>query len=405
MRAKLEKFEKRNVAILAASQALFQTVSVLIMTVGGLAGLIVSADKSLATLPISATMVGTMVGTVPASLLMGRIGRRAGFILGALIGALGGGLGALGMIQGSLLLLCAGMLLVGIYQAFAQYYRFAAAEAASASFKSQAISLVVAGGVVAAIAGPQIGVLAKDLAGAEFAGSFLAIVVLSIMAAALLAFIRMPPLAVAGTDNDARPLAEIVRQPKFLLALGGAAVGFGVMILAMTATPLAMVAHNHATSDAAFVIQWHVLGMFVPSFFTGFLIARFGVLTMMLAGVAALAGHVAISLSGLALLHFLSALILLGVGWNFLYVGGTTLLTETYRPSEKTKVQALNDFSIFGVVVAASFASGWLMHGVGWIGVNLAALPFLAATAIAVVSLMLFRTRAPGPLADVHDPA
>ena len=145
--------------------------------------------------------------------------------------------------------------------------------------------------------------------------------------------------------------------------------------------------------------------MFVPSFFTGFLIARFGVLTMMLAGVAALAGHVAISLSGLALLNFLSALILLGVGWNFLYVGGTMLLTETYRPSEKTKVQALNDFSIFGVVVAASFTSGWLMHGVGWIGVNLAALPFLAATAIAVVSLMLFRTRAPGPLADVHDPA
>jgi len=394
--------EKRNVLILAAGQALFQTASVLIMTVGGLAGLIVAADKSLATLPIAAVMVGAMLGTVPASLLMGRIGRRAGFVLGALMGAVGGGLGALGMIRGSLLLLCAGTFLVGIYQAFAQYYRFAAAEAASASFKSQAISLVLAGGVVAAIAGPQLGVLAKDTAGAEFAGSFLAIVALSLSASALLAFIRMPPAPPASVDSDARPLSAIVRQPKFLVALGGAAIGFGVMILAMTATPLAMVAHHHAASDAAFVIQWHVLGMFVPSFFTGFLIARFGVLTMMLAGVAALAGHVVIALSGLALLHFLSALVLLGVGWNFLYVGGTTLLTETYRPSEKAKVQALNDFSIFGVVVVASFTSGWLMHGIGWMGVNLAALPFLAATAVAIGLLMLFRPRISGPLADAR---
>lgn len=394
--------EKRNVLILAASQALFQTASVLIMTVGGLAGLIVAADKSLATLPIAATMVGTMVGTVPASLLMGRIGRRAGFILGTLIGALGGGVGALGIIQGSLLLLCAGTFLVGIYQAFAQYYRFAAAEAASASFKSQAISLVLAGGVVAAIAGPQIGVLAKDLAGAEFAGSFLAIVVLSLMASVLLAFIRMPPAAVTGIDSDARPLTTIARQPKFLLALGGAAVGFGVMILAMTATPLAMVAHDHAASDAAFVIQWHVLGMFVPSFFTGFLIARFGVLTMMLAGALALIGHVVISLSGLALLHFISALILLGLGWNFLYVGGTTLLTETYRPAEKAKVQALNDFAIFGIVVIASVASGWLMHGIGWIGVNLTALPFLAATAVVIGLFILRRTRTSGQVIDAQ---
>ncbi len=390
--------EKRNVLILAAGQALFQTAGVLIMTVGGLAGLIVAADKSLATLPIAATMVGTMAGTVPASLLMGRIGRRAGFILGALIGALGGGLGALGMIQQSLPLLCAGTLLVGIYQAFAQYYRFAAAEVASASFKSQAISLVLAGGVVAAIAGPQIGVLAKDLAGAEFAGSFLAIVVLSLMASVLLTFIRMPSAAVVGIDSDARPLSVIARQPKFLLALGCAAVGFGVMILAMTATPLAMVAHQHTTSDAAFVIQWHVLGMFVPSFFTGFLIARFGVLSMMLVGALALVGHVVISLSGLALLHFISALILLGVGWNFLYVGGTTLLTETYRSAEKAKVQALNDFLIFGVVVIASVASGWLMHGIGWMGVNLAALPFLAATAIAIGSFMLRPPRTSEPV-------
>lgn len=404
MRAKYEMDERRNVALLAASQALFQTVFVLIMTVGGLAGLIVAADKSLATLPIAAIMVGTMVATIPASLLMGRIGRRAGFMIGALIGASGGGLGALGMARGSLLLLCAGTLLVGIYQAFAQYYRFAAAEAASASFNSQAISLVLAGGVVAAIAGPQIGVMAKDRAGSEFVGSFLAVVVLSVIAVVLLAFIRIRPSAVSDIDSDARPLTTIVRQPKFVVALSGAAVGFGVMILAMTATPLAMVAHDHAASDAAFVIQWHVLGMFVPSFFTGYLIARFGVLRMMLAGVAALAVHVIISLSGQALLHFLSALVLLGIGWNFLYVGGTALLIETYRPSEKAKVQALNDFSVFGAVVVASFTSGWLMHDVGWMGVNLVALPFLAAAAIAIGSLMLVRPRTAEPLTDIRRP-
>jgi MFS family permease len=394
--------EKLNVLILASAQALFQTASVLIMTVGGLAGLVVAADKSLATLPIAAVMVGTMAGTVPASLLMGRIGRRAGFILGAVIGALGGGLGALGMMQHSLAVLSAGTLLVGIYQSFAQYYRFAAAETASASFKSQAISLVLAGGVVAAIAGPQIGVMAKDLAGAEFAGSFLAIVVLSLFASALLAFLRMPAVAIVSFDSDARPLSAIVRQPKFLVALSGAAVGFGVMILAMTATPIAMVAHQHTPSDAAFVIQWHVLGMFVPSFFTGFLIARFGVLTMMLAGAIALAGHVAIALSGSELLYFLSALILLGVGWNFLFVGGTALLTETYRPSERAKVQALNDFSIFGVVVVASFSAGWLLSGIGWQGVNLAALPFLAAIAIAIGSFILRRPKATEVVADAR---
>jgi predicted MFS family arabinose efflux permease len=293
------------------------------------------------------------------------------------------------MVQASLPLLCVGTLLVGVYQAFAYYYRFAAAEAASESFKSQAISLVLAGGVVAAIAGPQLGVLAKDAAGPQFAGSLLAVVALSLVASLLLGFLRMPAVPAASAGDEARPLSAIMRQPKFLLALGGAAVGFGVMILAMTATPIAMVAHDHSASDAAFVIQWHVLGMFVPSFFTGFLIARFGILPMMLAGALALLGHVLISLSGLALLHFLSALILLGVGWNFLYVGGTTLLTETYRPSEKAKVQALNDFSIFGVVVAASFASGWLMHGGGWAGVNLAALPPLALTAIAIGAFML----------------
>ncbi len=384
--------EKRNVLVLAACQALFQTSSVLVMTVGGLAGLILASDKSLATLPIASMMVGTALATIPASLLMGRIGRRAGFVIGALLGALGGALAALGLILGSFVLLCAGNLLIGAYQGFAQFYRFAAAETASPAFKSKAISFVLAGGVVAAIAGPQFGTLAKDLIGsAAFAGSYAVIVILSLTAIGLLVFIDIPAAAAGGAGSEARPLAVIVRQPVFLVALGGAAVGYGVMILAMTATPLAMVAHHHAISDAAFVIQWHVLGMFVPSFFTGILIQRFGVLTIMLAGVLLLFGHVAIALSGFELLHFLSALVLLGMGWNFLYIGGTTLLTETYRPSEKARVQAVNDFLIFGVVVMASFSSGGLLQHFDWPGVNISALPFLTAVGFAVILLAMRR--------------
>lgn len=390
--------DRRNVLILAACQALFQTASVLIMTVGGLAGQTLAPDKALATLPIASMTVGTALATIPASLLMARIGRRRGFMLGTLLGALGGAAAAAGLLAGSFALLNLGNLLVGAYQGFAQFYRFAAAEAARPEFKSRAISLVLAGGVVAAIAGPSLGAVTRDLLGpALFAGSYVAVLVLSLAATVLLIGISIPAAASGAEEGVARPLAEIVRQPAFLVALGGAAIGYAVMILAMTATPLAMVGHHHVLSDAAFVIQWHVLGMFVPSFFTGVLVARFGVLGVMFAGAVLLIGHVAIALSGVGFLNFLSGLILLGIGWNFLFVGGTTLLTETYRPAEKAKVQALNDFLIFGVVVAASFASGGLFDRFDWQGLNLVALPFVLAAALAIAGLALRRSRVPAP--------
>jgi predicted MFS family arabinose efflux permease len=303
----------------------------------------------------------------------------------------------LALLSGNFWLLNFGHLLVGAYQGFAQFYRFAAAEVASAEFKSRAILFVLAGGVIAAVAGPHLGSHTRDLlgSGATFAGSYATVVILSLAAMALLTRLHVPVSVLDAATGPARALPDIIRQPAFVVALTGAAVGYGVMILAMTATPLAMVAHNHAVAEAAFVIQWHVLGMFVPSFFTGTLIARFGVLPIMFTGALLLLGHVAIALSGVALLHFISALVLLGIGWNFLFVGGTTLLIEAYRPSEKAKVQALNDFLIFGVVVTASFASGGLLQGFGWAGANVAALPFVLAAATLIAGFAMRRRLQP----------
>jgi predicted MFS family arabinose efflux permease len=385
--------ERRIVLSLAGGQALFQTGAVLIVTVGGLAGLNLAPEPSLATLPIASIALGTALATIPASLLMGRVGRRPGFMLGAVLGGAGGGIAAWAMAAGSFWLLCLGMLLAGMYQGFAQYYRFAAAEASSADFRSRAISWVLAGGVVAALAGPPLGASARNFLPADYAGSFLMVVGLAAAALLLLAMIPFRPVAAASsTDEPARPLAQIARQPRLLLAVGCAAAGFGVMVTVMTATPLSMVAHHHPVTAAAFVIQWHVLGMFVPSFFTGVLIRKLGVMPLMLGGVALLLTHVGITLSGVALLNFVSGLILLGIGWNFLYVGGSTLLIETYRPSEKAKVQALNDFVIVVVAAAGSFSAGALIDGFGWRGVNLAAVPVLVVTGLAL-SVVILRQR------------
>lgn len=391
--------EKRNVALLLACQALVQTGTVLIITAGGLAGHMLAANKSLATLPISALMLGTMITTIPASLLMGRYGRRAGFALGALFGAAGGSLAVAGLIQGSFWLFCLAHVFYGVNMGFAQFYRFAAADAASAEFKSRAISYVLTGGVIAAIAGPNLVSFTKDsYAGGAFVASYAAIVLLCAVAAALITLLRIPPPAQEKVNEPARPLSEIMRQPVFIVALVGAAVGYGVMNLAMTATPLAMAGHHHSIGETATVIQWHVLGMFVPSFFTGALIARIGAPKIMLAGVGLLVCHVALALSGNEFLYYLSALTLLGVGWNFSYIGGTTLLTDAYRPSEKAMVQGVNDFTVFGTVVVTSLISGALLHGVGWVGVNLFAVPFLLLAGIALI-LFLLRRRGRGDLA------
>jgi MFS family permease len=385
----------RQVFLLASAQALFQTASVMVMTVGGLAGGHIASRPELATMPIAAMFLGTAAATFPASMWMTRVGRRAGFVLGALLGVAGGIAGAAGIWIGSLLLLAVGTFLVGAYQAFAQFYRFAAGEVANDVFRSRAISLVLAGGVVAALAGPMVGRFGANLFPAEYAGSFLLLALVSLLGAGVLAALRVPaPVAETGPGEAGRPWRSIVSQPAYLVALFGAATGYGVMILAMTATPLAMVHHHHDLSTAATVIQLHVLGMFLPSFFTGALIARFGVLRIMQAGVVILAGHVLLTLTGTGFGSFASALILLGVGWNFLYIGGTTLLTTSYTASERGKAQATNDMTIFAVGLASSFSAGALLQTFGWQTLNVLLLPWLALAAASLVWLGYGRRQA-----------
>ncbi len=377
-----------QVLILASAQALFQTASVMVMTVGGLAGGHIASRPELATMPIAAMFLGTAAATFPASMWMTRVGRRAGFVAGALLGVAGGIAGAAGIWIGSLLLLSFGTFLVGAYQAFAQFYRFAAGEVADDAFRSRAISLVLAGGVFAALAGPMVGRFGADLFPAEYAGSFLLLALVSLAGAGILSALRVPaPREEAGASEAGRPWRVIVSQPAYLVALFGAATGYGVMILAMTATPLAMVHHHHDLSTAATVIQLHVLGMFLPSFVTGALIARFGVLQIMLAGVLILAGHVLLTLTGTGFGSFASALILLGVGWNFLYIGGTTLLTTTYTATERGKAQATNDMTIFAVGLASSFSAAALLQTFGWQTLNLLLLPWLALAAASLLWL------------------
>ncbi len=377
----------RQVLLLATAQALFQTASVMVMAVGGLAGALLTSDPRLATTPIAAMFLGTAVSTIPASIWMARAGRRPGFVLGAALGVLAGIVAALGLWLGSLVVLSTGTFLAGAYQAFAQFYRFAAGEVADDAFRPRSISLVLAGGIVAALLGPAIGRLGGSLLSPAYTGSFLLLALVSLVAAVLLTRLRMPAPSPAQAGLVARPLAQIVLQPMYLVALFAAATGYGVMILAMTATPIAMVHHLHALADTATVIQLHVLGMFLPSFFTGSLIARFGVLRVMLSGVALLTGHVLTTFTGTGFQSFAAALILLGVGWNFLYVGGTTLLTTTYTAAERGRAQATNDLSIFVIGLLCSLSAGALLDAVGWQTMNLLLLPWLAVAALALCAL------------------
>jgi MFS family permease len=376
-----------QVLLLASAQALFVTASAMVTTIGGLAGGQVAPAPEFATAPIAASFLGTALATVPAALWMMRKGRRPGFIAGASLGAAGGLLAATGMWIGSLLVLSLGTFLVGAYQGFAQFYRFAASEVATPTFRSRAISLVLAGGVVAAILGPMLGRLGRHLIGPDYVGSFLLLTAVSGLAALLLLMLRVPKAEGAHPDalSSARPLTTIIRQPTYTLALLGAATGYGVMILAMTATPIAMLHHEHDLAAATLVIQLHILGMFIPSFFTGALIGRLGVIPFMLAGIALMLTHVLLTLTGTGFYSFAAALIVLGIGWNFLYVGGTALLTGTYSAAERGHAQAFNDLTVFVVSLIASLAAGALQQTIGWQALNVLLLPWLALTGLALV--------------------
>ena len=380
--------QKKNVTVLAALQALLFTNNSTAIALNGLAGYALAVNKSLATLPVTGWVVGAALTTFFASLLMKRIGRKGGFTIGALIGIVGAAICCLALYRGNFWLFVAGTTIFGVYNAFGQYYRFAAADAAVGDFKAKAISYVLAGGLVGGIVGPTVSKYTKDALPVAFLGAYLTLIAFLVVVLFVIRLLDIPPPTEAEAKESGRPLAAIMAQPAFVVAVLCAAFGYGVMNLLMTATPLAMGICGHPYSAAATVISWHVIGMFAPSFFTGTLIKRFGVLQIMLWGVALNAATVAIALSGIEVAHFWLALFVLGVGWNFLYIGGTALLTEAYRPAEKAKAQGANDMLIFLVMATSSFASGMLLEANGWAMLNYLALPFVAIMGIAVLWLM-----------------
>ncbi len=390
----LQNIMHRQVLILASSQSLFQTVSVMVMTIGGLAGANIANTPTLATLPIASMFLGTAIMMFPASMWMAKAGRRNGFLYGALLGILGGLIAAIGIVYSSLYLLALGTFCVGAYQSFAQFYRFAASEVADDTFRSRAISFVMAGGVVAAVIGPVLARFGGPLFNRlEYLGSFLIIAIVSLIALVILSRLHIPDQIEVKTSFSAgRPWYQIVFQPTYLVALIGAITGYGIMILGMTATPIAMRHSHHELGAITTVIQLHVLGMFLPSFFTGNLIARFGVLKIMFTGVLLFACYITFALSGIEFHSFAISLILLGVGWNFLFIGSTSLLTTTYTHEEKAKAQAINDMTVFVVGLICSFSAGAILDVFGWKSMNLALLPWLAITALSFIWLIIKKT-------------
>lgn len=387
---------RRNVLLLALCQAFFMTSTSAIVTSAALIGYQLSADKALATLPLAMQFIAVMAVTAPASFLMKRIGRRDGFTVGLCIGLVGAGLAIVAIREADFTLFCVACFFVGAFNAFGQYYRFAAADTAEDAFKSRAISLVMAGGVIASV-GPLLANFSKDLLpGDVFAGVYLMIAILYIASLVTLRFVNIPRPGEEERESGGRPLHRIMRQPVFIVAALGGMVGYMLMSLLMASTPLAMQGAGHGFFDTAQVIQWHVFAMFAPAFFTGHLIRRFGTPAIMAAGAVLIVACVAINLGGLNLAYFWIGGIALGVGWCFLFVGATTLVTESYSPAEKAKTQAANDFLVFGSVACAALLSGVLHETVGWQVMNYIALPFIAVVLIALFAMLRLRRRSPG---------
>jgi MFS family permease len=382
---------RRNVALLAVCQAIFMSVQTMGITTTPIAAYMIldANQKAFATVPIFLVHAGIMATTIPASFLMARIGRRGGFTIGALTGILSGIVSAAAIYWQSFGLLCIGAFFQGMAAAFAWYFRFAAADMAEPAFKAKAISLVMAGGVAAGVLGPQTAKWAVDwLAPITFAGVYVAMALFSFAVMLVIQFLRIPTLSAAEQASGGRPLSEIMRQPSYVVALMSSMFGYGVMTLVMSATPLAMLACGFKFTDSASVIQAHVVAMFLPSFFTGHLITRFGTLPIMAIGALINIGCALVNLSGVEFMNFLIANILVGLGWNFMYVAGSTLLTTTYTPSERAKVQASHDFTVYATTATAAALSGFLHAQAGWTFVNMAALPLMAGVILAALWLM-----------------
>ncbi len=387
----------KNITLLATCQALLFTNNVTLIAMNGLAGYVLAPSKTLATMTVTTQIVGSALATMPASLLMEKLGRRTGFQIGTAFGVVGATIATFALWISNFWLLCFGTFVLGAYGAFGGFYRFAAADSVSptepAAARARAISLVVAGGLVGGLLGPALSTLTRTLTQPEFLASYASLIVFSLITMLVLTRLSIPNLQASTGQMPPRELAEIAAQPVFVVAVTTSAIGYGVMSLLMTATPLAMGFCGHPYGAAASVIGAHVIAMFAPSFFTGALITRFGVLNVIGAGIGLMFGCVGMALSGVEILNFWWALVMLGVGWNFMYVGGTALLTEAYRPNEKAKIQGVHDLLVFCTTATSSFASGVLVNRAGWVTLQWVTVPFLLICAAVVIWFMLNRRR------------
>lgn len=382
----------KNLWLLAAAQGLFMTNNVVFITINGLVGLALAPLGWMATLPVMGYVVGGALSTPLVARAQQRLGRKASFQIGLGVALLSALLCAAAVALGSFAWLVAGTVIAGYYSANGQLYRFAAAELAAPTYREKAVSLVLAGGLFGAVLGPNLAVHTRGLTATPFAGAYLALAVVALASMAVMAFLRFPPVPARAADAPpGRPLSVIARQPVFIVAAVGAALGYGVMNLLMAATPLAMQVCGLPFEDVALVLEWHVIGMFAPGFFTGHLIKRFGVLPIMGTGVLLNLACIAIALSGVDLHQFLIALFLLGVGWNFLFTGSTTLALQAWRPEEKDRAQAAINFGVFATMAVTSFASGALVTTQGWAWLNIGSLFPVALLGAALLWLALRR--------------
>lgn len=379
---------RRAALLLALASAIGGSAGPIAIGTGGLVGmsLLPREQVGLATIPVSAFILGSAIASVPAAMLMRRVGRRRGFITGTMLGLAGALVVTAAITLSSFWLFAAGMVLIGCAGAFLQQYRFAAADAAEPAYKPRAIAWVMAGGVVTGVVGPQLAIHAQPLLpGAPLAGPYLALAGLFVVAALILTRLQVPPPPPMSTVYTGRPLLSILLRPKFIIALLGAVASYALMSLVMTATPLAMIEHHHSHADAQTGIQWHVIAMFAPSFFTGTLISRIGSSTVAAAGLLLIAASATVALSGTDLWHFWIALVLLGVGWNFGFIASTAMVAQLYTPEEAFRVQAMNELILFSVVAVASFSSGGLLAAQGWTVVNLLVYPIVAVCVLLIV--------------------
>ncbi len=384
---------KRDLGLLALCQGFLLTNNVTFIAINGLVGLALAPSAWLATLPVTGYVLGGALSTGLVARSMRLLGRKRAFQLGLGVGIAATMLCAYAAVNQSFWLLVVGTFINGFYNANGALYRFAAVDVVPPEWKERALSLVLAGGLLGAVAGPNIATWARKVLPVEFSGAYLVLIAVGVLSLITISLVRLPPAATSSVAQG-RSLVEIVRQPKFIVAALASSIGYGVMNLLMTATPIAMAQCKHPFSDAAFVLEWHVIGMFAPSFFTGSLIKRFGVLPIMSVGAFLMLACVAVALSGVEVMQFLSALFLLGVGWNFLYIGGSTLLTQTYRPEEKTTAQGAMDFCVFATMAVSSFSSGALITSSGWTWLNLLSLPLLALVLTSFLALARINSRA-----------